>query len=41
MELILRDDRKGLFEMKHGIDPTKYDSLNEETKRLAGHGFNT
>lgn len=41
MELILRDDRKGLMELKYGIDPGKYDALNEETKRLASHGFNT
>lgn len=39
MELILNGDRQGLMEMKHNIDPEKYTQLNEETKRLAGHGF--
>jgi hypothetical protein len=39
MELIINDDRKGLMEMKYNIDPEKFSQLNEETKRLAGHGF--
>ena len=39
MELILNGDRQGLMEMKYNIDPEKYTQLNEETKRLAGHGF--
>lgn len=41
MELILKDDRQGLMNLKYGIDPAKFDAMNEETKRLASHGFNT
>lgn len=41
MELILKDDRQGLMELKYGIDPERFNALNEETKRLASHGFKT
>jgi hypothetical protein len=41
MELILKDDRQGLMELKYGIDPEKFNDLNDETKRLASHGFKT
>jgi len=41
MELILKDDRQGLMELKHGIDPERFGDLNEETKRLASNGFKT
>ena len=39
MELILKDDRQGLMELKYGIDPEKYNSMNDETQRLVSHGF--
>lgn len=41
MELILKDDRQGLMELKYGIDPERFNALNDETKRLASHGFKT
>ena len=41
MELILKDDRQGLMELKYGIDPERFNALNDETKRLVSHGFKT
>ena len=29
------------MELKYGIDPERFNALNDETKRLASHGFKT
>ena len=31
MDLVLKDDRQGLMELKYGIDPERFNQLNAET----------